>query len=462
MNDSESGSAASNLKAMSSDPQGRGLAPPAARFAHAWRALRHRNFRLFFGGQSISLIGTWMTRLATAWLVYRLTKSAILLGTVGFVGQIPTFLLAPFAGVVVDRIDRRKVLVWTQTLAMVQSLALAVLTLSHRITITEILVLSAFQGTINAFDMPGRQSFMIRMVEERGDLSNAIAINSSMVNLARLIGPSLAGLVIAATNEGWCFLIDGISYIAVIASLLMMRITHEQTHHHGATMLEQMRQGWQYVAASLPIRSILMLFCVISLMGWPFTVLMPIFAARVLHGGPHTLGFLMGAVGVGSLISALSLVMRRSVRGLTKMIPLAATVFGLGLIAFGLSRNLWLSMGMMLVAGFGMMQGLTSSNTILQTLVDEKMRGRVMSYYTMAFVGMAPFGSLLAGGLAHAIGAPRTVIVSGVACIAGSLWFWTRLTAIRRDMRPIYERLGIVPPAESVVEENPLEEAAES
>ncbi|HUY94048.1 MAG TPA: MFS transporter [Terracidiphilus sp.] len=447
---------------MSSDPQGRGLAPPAARFAHAWRALRHRNFRLFFGGQSISLIGTWMTRLATAWLVYRLTKSAILLGTVGFVGQIPTFLLAPFAGVVVDRIDRRKVLVWTQTLAMVQSLALAVLTLSHRITITEILVLSAFQGTINAFDMPGRQSFMIRMVEERGDLSNAIAINSSMVNLARLIGPSLAGLVIAATNEGWCFLIDGISYIAVIASLLMMRITHEQTHHHGATMLEQMRQGWQYVAASLPIRSILMLFCVISLMGWPFTVLMPIFAARVLHGGPHTLGFLMGAVGVGSLISALSLVMRRSVRGLTKMIPLAATVFGLGLIAFGLSRNLWLSMGMMLVAGFGMMQGLTSSNTILQTLVDEKMRGRVMSYYTMAFVGMAPFGSLLAGGLAHAIGAPRTVIVSGVACIAGSLWFWTRLTAIRRDMRPIYERLGIVPPAESVVEENPLEEAAES
>lgn len=447
---------------MSSDPQGRSLAPPDPRFAHAWRALRHRNFRLFFGGQSISLIGTWMTRLATSWLVYRLTKSAILLGTVGFAGQIPTFLLAPFAGVVVDRIDRRKVLVWTQTLAMVQSLALAALTLSHRVTIAEILVLSAFQGTINAFDMPGRQSFMIRMVEERSDLSNAIAINSSMVNMARLIGPSLAGLVIAATNEGWCFLIDGISYIAVIASLLMMRISHEQPHHHGATMLEQMRQGWQYVAASLPIRSILMLFCVISLMGWPFTVLMPIFAAKVLHGGAHTLGFLMGAVGVGSLISALSLVMRRSVRGLTKMIPLAATVFGVGLIAFGLSRNQWLSMGMMLVAGFGMMQGLTSSNTILQTLVDEKMRGRVMSYYTMAFVGMAPFGSLLAGGLAHAIGAPHTVIVSGVACILGSLWFWMRLTAIRRDMRPIYERLGIVPPAESVVEENPLEEAAES
>src|SRR5215469_4035444 len=425
-----------------------------AAYSHAWRALRHRNFRLFFGGQSISLIGTWMTRVATSWLVYRLTGSAVLLGTVGFAGQIPTFLLAPFAGVVVDRIDRRKVLVWTQTLAMVQSLALAWLTLSHRINIAEILALSAMQGVVNAFDMPGRQSFMIRMVEERGDLSNAIAINSSMVNLARLIGPSLAGVVIAATNEGWCFLIDGISYIAVIASLVMMRIAHEQPQHHGATMLDQMRQGWQYVGGSLPIRNILMLFCVISLMGWPFTVLMPIFAARVLHGGPHTLGFLMGAVGVGSLISALSLVLRRSVRGLTKMIPIAAVIFGAGLIAFGLSRNQWLSMGVMLVTGFGMMQGLTASNTILQTLVDETMRGRVMSYYTMAFVGMAPFGSLMAGVLAHAIGAPRTVIVSGVACILGSIWFTSRLTAIRKDMRPIYERLGIVPQA------SPVEEAA--
>ena len=315
---------------MSSDSQERSFAPPDARFAHAWRALRHRNFRLFFGGQSISLIGTWMTRVATSWLVYRLTKSAILLGTVGFAGQIPTFLLAPFAGVVVDRLDRRKVLVWTQTLAMVQSLALAALTLSHRITVTEILILSAFQGTINAFDMPGRQSFMIRMVENRSDLSNAIAINSSMVNAARLIGPSLAGIVIAATNEGWCFFIDGVSYIAVIVSLLMMRLSREEIHHHGATMVEQLRQGWVYVSGSLPIRNILMLFCVISLMGWPFMVLMPIFAAQILHGGPHTLGFLMGAVGVGSLASALRLVFRRTVRGLLKIIPIGAAVFGTG------------------------------------------------------------------------------------------------------------------------------------
>src|SRR5579871_1052464 len=328
---------------MPPDPQTPSSALSSPGFSHAWRALRHRNFRLFFGGQTISLIGTWMTRIATSWLVYRLTKSPLLLGTVGFAGQIPTFLLAPIAGVIVDRIDRRKVLVWTQTLAMVQSIGLAWLTLSHRINIAEVLVLSALQGVINAFDMPGRQSFMIRMVEDRADLSNAIAINSSMVNAARLLGPSLAGLLIAATNEGWCFLIDGVSYIAVIASLLMMRVIHDAPQHHGVTMVEQLRQGWIYVAASLPIRSILLLFALISLMGWPFMVLMPIFAAQVLRGGPHTLGFLMGAVGVGSLISALSLVVRRSVRGLLKIIPMGAALFGIGLVAFGFSHSIWLS-----------------------------------------------------------------------------------------------------------------------
>jgi MFS family permease len=423
-------------------------------FSHAWRALRHRNFRLFFGGQSISLIGTWMTRVATSWLVYRLTKSSLLLGTVSFAGQIPTFLLAPLAGVIVDRIDRRKVLVWTQTLAMVQSLALAWLTLVQRINITEVLALSAMQGIINAFDMPGRQSFMVKMVEDRADLSNAIAINSSMVNAARLLGPSLAGMLIAATNEGWCFLIDGISYIAVIASLLMMRLpakTEEGVDR--SSMFAQLHEGWTYVSRFAPIRTILLLFALLSLMGWPFMVLMPVFAAQVLHGGPHTLGFLMGAVGVGSLVSALSLVMRRSVRGLSKMIPIAALLFGSGLIAFGLSTRLWLSMLLMLLTGFGMMQGLTASNTIIQTLVDEKMRGRVMSYYTMAFVGMAPFGSLLAGTLAHLVGAPCTVIVSGIACIIGGCWFWLQLPNIRKDMRPIYQRLGIIPQAAPLSEE---------
>src|SRR5579863_10300647 len=421
-------------------------------YSHAWRALHHRNFRLFFGGQSISLIGTWMTRIATSWLVYRLTKSSLLLGTVSFAGQIPTFLLAPLAGVLVDRVDRRKVLVWTQTLAMVQSLALAWLTLLHRINIAEVIALSTLQGIVNAFDMPGRQAFMVKMVGDRSDLSNAIAINSSMVNAARLIGPSLAGLLIAATNEGWCFLVDGVSYIAVIASLGMMRLPAASEQRATTTMLVQLREGWAYVSGFAPIRSILLLFALLSLMGWPFMVLMPIFAAQVLHGGPHTLGFLMGAVGVGSLTSALALVMRRSVRGLLRMIPIAAAILGVGLICFGLSHFLWLSMLLMLVTGFGMMQGITASNTIVQTLVDENVRGRVMSYYTMAFVGMAPFGSLFAGALAHAIGAPRTVIVSGVACILGSIWFITRLDAIRKEMRPIYERLGIVPQRTTVQE----------
>jgi MFS family permease len=422
-------------------------------FSHAWRALRHRNFRLFFGGQTISLVGTWMTRIATAWLVYRLTKSALLLGTVSFAGQIPTFIFAPIAGVIVDRHDRRRVLVWTQTLAMVQSLLLAWLTLAHRINITEILVLSAFQGLINAFDMPGRQAFMVQMVEDRKDLSNAIAINSSMVNVARLVGPSLAGLVIAVSSEGWCFLVDGISYIAVIVSLLMMHVPATAMKRAVTSMFEQMREGWTYVSSFMPVRTILILFALISLMGMPYMVLMPIFAASVLHGGPHTLGFLMGAAGAGALVSAFSLVLRRSVRGLTKMIPAAAIIFGTGLLFFGLSHWLWLSLVLMLFVGFGMLQGMTVSNTIIQTLVPEDRRGRVMSYYTAAFMGMAPFGSLLAGSLAHWIGAPRTVMFTGSCCIAGGLWFWSRLPAIRREMRPVYEQLGILLPVPEVVEE---------
>jgi MFS family permease len=418
--------------------------------SHAWRALRHRNFRLFFGGQSISLIGTWMTRVATSWLVYRLTGSALLLGTVSFAGQIPTFLLAPFAGVWVDRLNRQQVLVWTQALSMVQSLLLAAFTLSGRITIPILLVLSVTQGLINSFDMPGRQAFMVQMVEDRRDLGNAIAINSSMVNLARLIGPSLAGMLIAATSEGWCFFIDGISYLAVIASLLMMRIHIVPVKRIAASTLSEMKAGWTYVSEFLPVRTILMLFAAVSLMGMPFVVLMPIFAARVLHGGPHTLGFLMGSMGVGALGSALSLAARRSVRGLTGVIPIAAAVFGLGLIGFGLSRVFWLSMIMVFVAGMGMMQGMAASNTIIQTIVSEDKRGRVMSYYTMAFVGMAPFGSLLAGSMAHAIGAPWTVILNGSVVMLGALWFSTRLPAVRRAIRPIYREMGILPATEGV------------
>jgi MFS family permease len=415
-------------------------------FSHAWRALRHRNFQLFFAGQSISLIGTWMTRVATSWLVYRLTGSALLLGTISFAGQSPTFLLAPFAGVLVDRMNRHQVLLATQVAAMVQSFVLAALTLSHHITIHEVLWLSIFQGVINAFDMPVRQSFMVQMVDQRADLQNAIAINSSMVNAARLVGPSLAGIIISVSSEGWCFLIDGVSYIAVIASLLAMRISAPEIKRATTSMFAQLQEGWTYVANFRPIRSILLLFAIVSLMGMPYMVLMPVFAAEVLHGGPHTLGFLMGAAGVGSLVSALLLVIRKSVRGLTRLLPLAAALFGTGLIGFGLSHVYWLSMLLMVLTGFGMMQGLTASNTIIQTLVPEDKRGRVMSYYTMAFVGMAPFGSLLAGALAHKIGAPHTIMLTGSVCILGGAWFWSQRAEIREDMRPIYEQMGILVP----------------
>ncbi len=424
--------------------------PLAGRASHTWRALRHRNFRLFFGGQSISLIGTWMTRIATAWLVYRLTGSALLLGTVSFMSQFPTFLLAPFAGVWVDRLNRRQVLVCTQTLSMFQSLALAALTLSGRITIPWIIVLAAMQGLINAFDMPGRQAFMVQMVEDRNDLGNAIAINSSMVNMARLIGPSLAGLVIAASSEGWCFLIDGVSYLAVIASLLMMRIDVPAVKRKAKSTFHELKEGWTYVSRFVPVRTILLLFAVVSLMGMPFVVLMPIFAARVLHGVAHTLGFLMGSIGVGALISALSLAARKTVRGLVRIIPLAAAVFGAGMIGFGLSQWFWLSMAMAMIAGAGMMQGMAASNTIIQTVVSEDKRGRVMSFYTMAFVGMAPFGSLLAGAMASAIGAPITVIINGSVVVLGAIWFMTQLPAVRRTLRPVYREMGIIPATEEM------------
>jgi MFS family permease len=428
--------------------------PEKPGISRAWRALRHRNFRLFFGGQTVSLIGTWMTRLATSWLVYRLTGSAILLGVVGFAGQIPTFLLAPFAGVWIDRLNRRNVLLITQILAMLQSLALAALTLTHRINIHEIIWLSAFQGAINAFDMPGRQSFLVEMVEDKRDLGNAIAMNSSMVNLARLVGPSLAGAVIALSGEGYCFLIDGLSYLAVIASLLAMHLKPAVIKRTTDSVITQLKEGWSYVSGFVPIRTILLLFALVSLMGWPFTVLMPIFAGTILRGGPHTLGFLMGAVGIGALISAISLAVRRTVLGLGKMIPISTATFGLGLIVFGTSRVLWLSLLMMLVCGFGMMQQMAASNTIIQTIVDESKRGRVMSFYTVAFVGMAPFGSLLAGALAHAIGAQRTVMLSGAFCLVGAAWFATQLRGIRKYLRPIYSSLGILPPVNAVIQDS--------
>ncbi len=413
--------------------------------SHAWRALRHRNFRLFFFGQGISLIGTWMTKLATSWLVYRLTHSALLLGVVGFAGQIISFLLGPLAGVWVERLNRRKMLVWTQAAAAIQSLSLAALTLTHRINLWEIIGLAAFQGLINAFDMPGRQSFLVQMVDERGDLGNAIAINSSMANGARLIGPAIAGLIIAMAGEGWCFLIDGCSYFAVIASLWMMRIRPLDFPRRSDGVLAQLREGWDYVRTFRPIRTILLLFALISLMGWPYAVLLPIFAGQVLHGGAATLGWLTGASGVGALISGLSLAVRKSVVGLTRMIQRASAILGIALILFGLSHWLWLSLALMVFAGFGLMQCAAASNTIIQSLVPEDKRARVMSYYTTAFFGGAPFGSLLVGSLAHHIGAPYTMTATGAFCVAGSLWFTLELPKVRAIMRPLYQEMGLLP-----------------
>ncbi len=403
---------------------------------HAWRALRHRNFQLFFFGQSISVVGNWMTRLATSWLVYRLTHSVLLLGLVGFAGNIVSFALGPFAGVWVERLNRRKLLVWTQAAAAVQSLALAALTLGHFITLWEIIALTALQGLINAFDMPGRQSFLIQMVD-REDLSNAIAINSSMANGARLIGPALAGLVVGAFGEGWCFLIDGVSYFAVIASLLLMRFQGFDLRRNASSMFEQMREGWDYVRTFLPIRSLLLLFALISLMGYSYSVLLPVFAGEVLHGNAATLGWLTAASGIGALTSALSLAIRKSVAGLTSMVQIAAALLGASLILLGLSHALWLSLAAMVFVGFGLMQCASASNTIIQSLVSEDKRARVMSYYTMAFFGSAPFGSLLAGALAHRIGAPHTVMVTGAFCLAGALWFTFELPKLRVVAKPV-------------------------
>jgi MFS family permease len=392
--------------------------------AFATRALRSRNFQLFFAGQGVSLIGTWMTRIAMSWLVYRLTGSAALLGVVGFASQIPAFVLGPIAGVWIDRWDRHRTVVWMQALSMVQSLALAALTLMHVITVHEVVALALFQGLINAIEMPARQSFVIEMVDRREDLPNAIAINSSMVNGARLIGPAIAGLVVSAVGEGYCFLADGVSYIAVIVALVLMRLPPPTPPKVHKDVWPELREGMRYVAGSAPIRSILVNLAIVSLFGMPYTVLMPIFAAQVLGGGAHTLGFLMAATGVGALFGAVALAARRGgVAGLGRRIMWTTALFGAALIAFSFSKALWLSLILLPVAGFGMMQQLSSSNTVLQTIVEDDKRGRVMAFYSMAFQGMAPFGSLMAGSLAARAGAPITVTISGAACLVGSLWF---------------------------------------
>jgi len=408
------------------------------------RALHYRNYRLFFSGQGISLVGTWMQQIAISWLVYRLTDSAFLLGLIGFAGQIPTFLLAPVAGVFADRRDRRKLLVLTQTLAMSQAFVLALLTFTGHVAVWHLVSLSVFLGLVNALDIPVRQSFVVDLVENKEDLGNAIALNSVMFNGARLVGPSIAGLLISIVGEALCFFLNGLSFLAIVIALMAMKVPERTRTPETEPFFQGFKDGYRYTFGFAPIRYIILFLGLVSLMGTSYLVLMPVFARDILHGGAHTLGFLMGASGIGALIGAVHLASRKTVRGLGKLIVVASATFGAGLAVFSLSRYIPLSLAMMLFVGFGMIVHMASSNTILQTIVEEDKRGRMMSFYAMAFMGMAPFGSLLAGSLASVIGAPNTLAISGLACVAGSALFLTRLPLIRKLVRPIYVQMGII------------------
>jgi len=408
-----------------------------------FRALRHRNYRLFFVGQGISLVGTWMQQVTMIWLVYSLTNSVFLLGIAGFAGQIPAFVFAPVAGALVDRWNRHRIIVATQTLSMLQAMILALLFFTGFIDVWHIVLLSVALGFINAFDMPARQAFIVEMIEDKRDLGNAIALNSSIVNGGRLIGPSIAGVLLVTLGAGICFFINGLSFLAVIVALLAMKVTPPEIKHKQTHILRELREGFSYAFGFAPIRYIILLLGLVSLVGIPYQLLMPVFAKDILHGGPETLGFLTAACGIGALAGAVYLASRSSFLRFGRIVPVAAGIFGVGLIAFSLSNILAVSLLLMVLTGFGMMIQLTSSNTTLQNMVDDDKRGRVMAFYTMAFVGTTPFGSLLAGSLANAIGAPNTLIVGGICCILGSIIFLRKLPTLMELARPVYERKGI-------------------
>ncbi len=421
------------------------------------KALRYRNYRLFFLGQMVSLCGTWMTNMATGWLVYRLTGSALMLGVVTCAGQIPMFLLGPFSGILVDRVNKQRALVVIQTLSMLQSFALAAMTLSGHASIPGLILLNLLNGIITAFDIPMRQSFVIEMIQNKADLGNAIALNSTMFNAARFLGPSLGAMVIAVYGEGWCYFIDGCSFLAVIAAFLAMTIKPSGTDHPPrGSALSHLMEGWHTVSRPGPIRIIISLLALTSLFGAPYATLVPIFAGSILKGGPHTLGLLMSSAGAGALLGAGWLAGRKSVRGLGIVIPSAVTIFSLGVIGFALSRVIWLSMLFLIIGGTGLMIQMASSNTILQTIVDNDKRGRIMSFYMMALMGTAPIGSLLAGLISEHLGAPLTLVIGGAACIAGAGVFFSCLEQFREGIRPIYRRIGILPEIESS-EETPSE-----
>jgi MFS family permease len=409
-----------------------------------FRSLKYRNYRLFFGGQSLSLIGTWMQRIAMPWLVYHMTGSAFLLGVVSFAGQIPTFLLAPFAGVLTDRFNRYKVLLITQIVSLIQALILAILALTGSIQMWHIVTLSIVLGCINAFDVPSRHSFVIEMVEKKEDLGNAIALNSMMFNGARLIGPSIAGVILATAGEGICFLINAVSYIFVIGSLFMMHVRPRELPKKESRMLKELKEGLSYTFGFAPIKHLILLLGLVSLMGSSYQVLMPVFAKEVLHGGSATYGFLMGAAGLGALLGAIYLASRETLLRLGRIIPAAAGLFGVGLIVMSFMKAFPVTLILIMFVGLGLMLHTASSNTILQIITDDDKRGRVMSFYTMAIMGTAPFGSLLAGFLARYLGTSETILAGGLICVTGALIFLRKLPELKSIVRPVYVKMGII------------------
>jgi MFS family permease len=423
-----------------------------------FRALNHRNYRLFFIGQSVSLTGTWMQQVALSWLLYRLTHSAILLGLVGFIGQFPTFILAPLAGVIADRHQRQRLLILTQGLALGQAVILFTLFATHTITVWQIIVLSLIAGMINAFDIPLRQAFTIEMIEDKEDLSNAIALNASMVNLAKLLGPSIAGMLIVLTGEGVCFFLNALSYLAVLASLMAMRISHGHHQTHRQPIIKQIKEGFAYAHSFVPIRMLLLLLSVVSLVAGGFQTLMPVFARDIFGGGAQTLGFLMGASGLGALGGALYLASRKTVVGLGRVIPAMAAFFGMSMVGFSFCPSLPTALVMALCAGFGMMVQMAASNTMLQVIVEEDKRGRIMSLYMMALMGTAPIGSLLAGVSAHHWGVHKFLWMGGLLCMLGGLLFRKNISILREKVRPIYIKKGIIPEVAHGIQSATVEE----
>src|SRR6266481_4608116 len=417
------------------------VAPGESRWSVGMRALKHRNFQLFFSGQLVSLVGTWMQTVAQSWLVYRITKSSLLLGSVGFASQIPVFLMAPIGGMVADRVNRHRIVIATQAAAMILALILATLTLANIVTVPEIFVLAALLGVVNAFDIPGRQSFLVDMVGKE-DLMNAIALNSSMFNGARVIGPAIAGILVAKIGEGWCFFANGVSYIAVIIGLLLMKV-RSVPRISNRSPIEDIIEGFRWVNRTKIIRSLLFLIGLVSLVGMPYTVLMPVFADKILHGGARGLGILMGATGVGALFGALTLAAKTGIKGLGRWVTITCAALGISLFLFSFSTSFWLSAALLLPCGYSMMLQMACSNTLIQTLVPDHLRGRVMSLYSMMFMGMAPFGAFFGGALANRIGAPMTVAVGGIACVVGAIWFGRALPELRIEARRLIIAQGL-------------------